>query len=47
MISIIMPVWNGAKYLDRAIASVLAQTRQEWELIVVDDAFTDDVLGCQ
>ena len=42
MISIIMPVWNGSKFLDRAIASVLAQTSPEWELVVIDDASTDD-----
>lgn len=42
MISIVMPVWNGSKFLDRAIASVLAQTSHEWELVVVDDASTDD-----
>lgn len=42
MISIIMPVWNGSRFLDRAIASVLAQTSPEWELVVVDDASTDD-----
>jgi glycosyltransferase involved in cell wall biosynthesis len=42
MISIIMPVWNGSRFLDRAIASVLAQTSFEWELIIVDDASTDD-----
>ena len=42
MISIIMPVWNGSRFLDRAIASVLAQTSPEWELVVVDDASTDN-----
>jgi glycosyltransferase involved in cell wall biosynthesis len=42
MISIIMPVWNGSRLMDRAIASVVAQTRPEWELIIVDDGSTDD-----
>ena len=42
MISVIMPLWNGAKYMDRAIASVVAQTRPEWELLIVDDGSIDD-----
>jgi hypothetical protein len=33
MISVIMPVWNGAKFIDRTIASVIAQTLPEWELL--------------
>jgi glycosyltransferase involved in cell wall biosynthesis len=42
MISVIMPVWNGARFMDRAIASVVAQTRPEWELLIMDDGSTDD-----
>lgn len=42
MISIIMPVWNGSRFMDRAIASVVAQTSSEWELLIVDDGSTDD-----
>ena len=42
MISVIMPVWNGAKFMDRAIASVVAQTSPKWELLIVDDGSTDD-----
>ena len=44
MISIIMPVWNGARFIDRAIASVVAQTNPAWELIIIDDGSTDDSL---
>jgi len=44
MISVIMPVWNGAKFMDKAIASVVAQTESEWELLIVDDGSTDDSL---
>jgi glycosyltransferase involved in cell wall biosynthesis len=40
-ISILMPVYNGARYLPEAIASVLAQTRTDLELVVVDDGSTD------
>ncbi len=39
--SIILPVYNGEPYLDRAIASVLAQTMPDWELLLLDDASTD------
>jgi glycosyltransferase involved in cell wall biosynthesis len=42
VVSAIMPSYNSAQYLPEAIDSVLAQTFQDWELIVVDDASTDD-----
>jgi glycosyltransferase involved in cell wall biosynthesis len=45
MISVIMPVWNGARFMDTAIASVVAQTTPEWELLIVDDGSTDDSLA--
>jgi glycosyltransferase involved in cell wall biosynthesis len=40
-ISVIMPTFNRAEILPRAIASVQAQSLQHWELIVIDDASTD------
>lgn len=42
VISIIMAVYNAAQYLDESISSVLAQTHQDWELLCVDDASTDN-----
>jgi glycosyltransferase involved in cell wall biosynthesis len=40
-ISIIMPVWNGGKFLNAAIDSLLAQTFGDFELLVVDDGSAD------
>lgn len=44
LISIVMPVYNGAMYLADAIESVIQQTYQNWELIIVNDCSTDDSL---
>jgi glycosyltransferase involved in cell wall biosynthesis len=41
LLSIILPTYNGAKYLAEAIESCLTQTYSAWELIVVDDCSTD------
>jgi len=41
-ISVIMPVYNTAKYLRESIESVLTQTFCDFELVIVDDASTDD-----
>lgn len=42
MISVILPTYNRAGYLERSMASVLAQRRPCGELIVVDDGSTDE-----
>ena len=41
MISIIVPVYNTEKYLHRCIDSVLAQTYQDFELLLIDDGSKD------
>lgn len=41
MISIIVPVYNGERYIKECVDSVLTQKGAEWELIVVDDGSTD------
>ena len=41
-ISIIMPVYNGSRWLDESINSVLNQTFGDFELICVDDSSTDN-----
>jgi len=41
MVSIIMPTYNRAYIIEKAIQSVQRQTYKDWELIIVDDASTD------
>ena len=40
--SIIIPTYNRAAFLPKAIGSVLAQSFSDWELIIVDDGSTDN-----
>lgn len=42
VISVVMPAYNSARFLPRSLGSVLGQTFRDLEVIVVDDASTDD-----
>lgn len=40
-VSIVLPTYNGEKYIRKSIDSVINQTYLDWELIIVDDCSTD------
>lgn len=42
VVSIIMPVFNCAKTIDRAVDSIRGQSFHDWELVAVNDCSTDD-----
>ncbi len=42
LVSIIMPTYNCAKFIEETINSVLNQTYKNWELLIVDDRSTDN-----
>lgn len=41
LISIIMPVYNSEKFIEKSIKSVLNQDYNNWELLIIDDCSTD------
>lgn len=41
LVTVIMPVYNAERYMEQSIESIIAQTYQKWELLIVDDGSTD------
>jgi glycosyltransferase involved in cell wall biosynthesis len=44
-ISVVIPVWNGERYLRQTIDSILAQDLADFEVLVIDDGSTDGTAG--
>lgn len=44
MISVIVPVYNTSRYIERCLSSLIAQTYQEIEIVLVNDFSTDTSL---
>lgn len=48
MVSIVIPVYNAENYIENCIKSILRQTYEEWELVLIDNGSTDGSLEiCQ
>lgn len=41
-VSVIMPAYNAEEYISEAVESVIGQSHEDWELIVLDDCSVDD-----
>lgn len=44
LVSIVLPTYNGEKFIRESIESVINQTYKNWELIIVNDCSTDGTL---
>lgn len=45
-VTVLMTVYNGARYLPQAIESVLGQSFEDFEFLIVDDASRDESVAC-
>jgi teichuronic acid biosynthesis glycosyltransferase TuaG len=44
-VSLITPAYNSSRYIDKTIRSVVAQTYQNWEMLIVDDGSNDETVS--
>ena len=44
LLTVLMPVYNADKFLDESINSILSQTYSDFEMLILDDASTDNSL---
>ena len=44
LVSIVVPTYNHSIYLKRALESIINQTYENWEVIVIDNHSTDNTL---
>jgi glycosyltransferase involved in cell wall biosynthesis len=42
MFTVVLPTYNRAEFIPKAISSVFSQTCKDWKLLIIDDASTDD-----
>ena len=42
IVSIIIPTYNNAKFISKALQSIIDQTFKKWEAIIIDNNSTDD-----
>lgn len=43
-VSVVIPTYNGAKYIERSVQGILQQTFTDFELLIIDDGSTDNTL---
>ena len=45
LLTVLMPVYNAEKFLAESIGSILNQTYSNFEMLILDDASTDNSFG--